>query len=576
MSKPAPSPAPLSIELTSPQTVDGRRAAFQSLWLLVRMRHAHDAGAGMVRLADLRGEVSDASTLRMVVSRAFRDFKAWDIEVGWGEDTQREPRFLNAERRSQGPFWLPAAQAKRVRVLVDGRAATATEVASFLGLRARKAPAANAPPPDAVHLQDAAFWKQLVASQQAARQGRLMAPVAGIAGVAGVAGVAGASNSGTTSGSALESIRLAGTLAATDFQRALVTLNEAMLWRRLGDNEQARRRLQALKKQRLAHHVAGNDYLGAMECIVSAWCAYTARDLPLAQSLLAGMAEDAARGLVLRHHPDVRFEWCNLWALACRSRALGLAADDKPAAAALAEESLRRFGEALAAAFESHSFDAAQHVAANMGMAAWLFDRVGLSDLPTLAHDGNADTTRRAVQWIAFSEWLCGHTDGQGRSAWNAIYLMRIARGHCHGRVDASAGHPTLAQFRAQKPLDPAAVSRLAGPLADAFDATHWPARWVDVAQARLADHQAGRRRYPGLQHCSLLFEHAWYAAHAGELKAAEASLGLLREALPQLVPSDRAYFTESWNDTLPAELVLEAKPPRRPAARKKAAPRAR
>jgi hypothetical protein len=312
--KSAAAPALLSIELTSPQSVNGRRAAFQSLWLLVRMQHAHDAEAGLVRLADLRGEVSDASTLRMVVSRAFRDFKTWDIEVGWGEDTQREPRFLNAERRSQGPFWLPAPEAKRVRMLVGGRAATAAEVASFLGLRSRKTRAASpgstgSPPPDAVHLQDAAFWKQLVASQQAARQGRLMAPVAG----------GGATGQPT---SALESIRTAGTLAATDFQRALVTLNEAMLWRRLGDNEQARRRLQALKKQRLAHHVAGNDYLGAMECIVSAWCAYTARDLPLAQSLLAGMADDAARGLVLRHHPDVRFEWCNLWALVCRSRAV--------------------------------------------------------------------------------------------------------------------------------------------------------------------------------------------------------------------------------------------------------------
>ena len=549
------SPALLSIELTSPQSVDGRRAAFQSLWLLVRMQHAHahGGGSGVVRLADLRGEVSDASTLRMVVSRAFRDFKAWGLEVGWGEDLQREPRFLNAERRSQGPFWLPAAQAKRLRLLVDNRPATAAEVASFLGLRSRKAQAAGTiTPPDAVHLQDAAFWKQLVASQQAARQGRLMSPVAG----------------GNGNGSALEAIRLAGTLAASDFQRALVTLNEAMLWRRLGDNEQARRRLQALKKQRLAHHVAGNDYLGAMECIVSAWCAYTARDLPLAQSLLGGMAQDPARALVLRHHPDVRFEWCNLWALACRSRALALAADDRPAAAALAEESLQRFGEALAAAFESHSFDAAQHVAANMGMAAWLFDRVGLGDLPALAHDGHrADTTRRAVQWIAFSEWLCGHTDGQGRSAWNAIYLMRIARGHC--RPDAQ---PTLAQFRAQKPLDPAAVSKLAGPLADAFDTANWPARWVDVAQARLADHQAGRRRYPGLQQGSLLFEHAWYAAHAGDLKAAEHSLAQLREVLPQLVPSDRAYFTESWNDALPAELVLEAKPPRRPSAPRKKA----
>lgn len=117
---PASASSPLVVELTSPQSVDGRRAAFQSLWLLVRMRHAHDSQTPMVRLADLRGEVSDASTLRMVVSRAFRDFKAWGIEVGWGEDSTREPRFLNAERRSQGPFWLPPAEARRVRCEVEG------------------------------------------------------------------------------------------------------------------------------------------------------------------------------------------------------------------------------------------------------------------------------------------------------------------------------------------------------------------------------------------------------------------------------------------------------------------------
>eukprot|EP01036_Dinobryon_divergens_P000835 gene835-1090_t len=46
------------------------------------------------------------------------------------------------------------------------------------------------------------------------------------------------------------------------------------------------------------------------------------------ENATAEAADDAARGLVLRHHPDVRFEWCNLWALVCRSRALGLSADD--------------------------------------------------------------------------------------------------------------------------------------------------------------------------------------------------------------------------------------------------------
>ncbi|WP_269758990.1 hypothetical protein [Variovorax sp. E3] len=73
-------------------------------------------------------------------------------------------------------------------------------MASFLGLRARKAQATGSPPPDAVHLQDAAFWKQLVASQQAARQGRLMAPVAGN-------GSSGGSGADAQPPSALESIR---------------------------------------------------------------------------------------------------------------------------------------------------------------------------------------------------------------------------------------------------------------------------------------------------------------------------------------------------------------------------------
>ncbi len=103
---------PLTVELTSPQSVDGRPAPYQSLWLLVRLHRARLDGAPL-RLDDLRGQVSSAATLRMVVSRAFRDFKAWGVAVGWGADASRDPRFLNAEGRSQGPFWLPPAQAAR-------------------------------------------------------------------------------------------------------------------------------------------------------------------------------------------------------------------------------------------------------------------------------------------------------------------------------------------------------------------------------------------------------------------------------------------------------------------------------
>jgi hypothetical protein len=532
----------VAIELSSPQSVDGRPATYQSLWLLVRLLHAHAAGQP-VRIDDLRGQVSAARTQRMLVSRAFRDFKAWGLAVGWGEDRTRDPRFLNAERRSQGPFWLPDATAQQLRLQVEGRAASAAEHAAFLGLPAPMARAGvAAAPADAVHLQDAGFWQQLVAAQQAMRQGRWAARL--------TAG-------GTPApASALQAMRRAAQLAGSDFQRALVTLNEALLWRRIGDDAQARRRVQALARQRLARHVAGHDYLGAMAAIVSAWCDYTARDLPAARAQLQAIASDPAQGALLAHHPQVRFEWSNLWALACRSQALGSAAQAPATAASQAEESLQHFGRALAAAFESHSFDAAQHVAANMGMAVWLFERVGLH--------GGADSARpRAIQWIAFSEWLSGQAEVQGRSAWNAIYLLRIARGACQ-----PPPRPTLAQFRALAPLTPATLAREAGPLAEVFQGTDWPDDWVQVAGLRLAEHRSGARRYPGLQYCGLLLEQAWFAAHAGALALAAQALAALREALPTLVASDRAYFREVWNDALPAELLALEPPPRRPRAR--------
>ena len=543
----------IDIELSSPQSVDGRPAAYQSLWLLVRLHHAQRQGE-VVALDALRGQVSSARTLRMVVSRAFRDFKAWGLRVGWGTDAARDPRFLNAEGRSQGPFWLPATEARRLRLRVDGQPARPAEVAAFLGLsasprRARTSAAAEAQA-GAVQLQDARFWHQLAAAQQAMRQGRWAAPVQG-------------RRDAHAPTSALAAMRQAADLAQDDYQRALVTLNEALLWRRLGDDAQARKRLAALQRQRLARQVASHDYLGAMAAIVGAWCSYTARDLPQAQAQLAAMTRDAQQAPLLRHHPQVRFEWSNLWALACRSRALALAATDASAATQQADEAMAHFGRALAAAFESHAFDAAQHVAANMGMAVWLFDRVGLG-VQAAGQARGVDARRHAVQWIAFSEWLCSLADGQGRSAWNAIYLMRIARGDCQPRP----GLP-LADFAALRPLTPRALAEeSADRLIPGLDGPATRGGWAGVAAQHLADHDAGQRRYPGLQLAGLLFEQAWFAAHGRDLRTAATALTRLRTVLPQLVPSDRAYFRDVWNDALPAELLALEPPPRRSARR--------
>ena len=390
----------------------------------------------------------------------------------------------------------------------------------------------------------------LAAAQQAMRQGRWAVPIQG-------------RRDAKAPASALAAMRQAADLAQDDYQRALVTLNEALLWRRLGDDAQARKRLAALQRQRLARQVASHDYLGAMAAIVGAWCSYTARDLPQAQAQLAAMTRDAQQAPLLRHHPQVRFEWSNLWALACRSRALGMAATDAAAATQQADEAMAHFGRALASAFESHNFDAAQHVAANMGMAVWLFDRVGLG-VQAAGQARGADARRHAVQWIAFSEWLCSLADGQGRSAWNAIYLMRIARGDCQPRP----GLP-MADFAALRPLTPRALAEeSADRLAPGLDGPATRGGWAGVAARHLADHDAGQRRYPGLQLAGLLFEQAWFAAHDRDLRTAATALTRLRTVLPQLVPSDRAYFRDVWNDALPAELLALEPPPRRSARR--------
>lgn len=116
----------LEIELTVPQRINGKRVSFQSLWLLLRLFYArrYEDDIGIVRLTELRRQFTDARTLCMFVSRAFRAFAEWEILVGWGEDAQADPRFLNLEKRSQGPFWLLAGEETKICCFANGRAAT--------------------------------------------------------------------------------------------------------------------------------------------------------------------------------------------------------------------------------------------------------------------------------------------------------------------------------------------------------------------------------------------------------------------------------------------------------------------
>ena len=515
----------LHLELTTPQTVDGRRAPFQSLWLLVRLAYAHRLSPEQpfVRLADLRGAVSDASTQRMMISRAFRDWQNWGVQAGWGEQRDREPRFLNADKRSQGPFWLTPEDAARVVCLVEGRIADDTDVRAFLGIATAECATDSAAEATASALSgpapgtpNPAFWHAFLTARHAMREGRLLHALG--------AGTHTGSASDAERGGALLALRHAGDAADNDFQRALVTLGEAMAARRLGDSTRASALLSQLRAHRRQRHVLGNDYLAAMERVVTAWCAYDRRDLDLAAGLLARMADAEPGRSLLRYHPQIRFEWNNLSALIERARLLYAdTADVAPEVRGqTAQRIVAQFETALAAALESQASDAVQQVAANLGMTCWL-----LRD--ALGNSAPDDGTTDAVRWLAMSEWQALRNGGPLQSAWNAIALMRIAR------ADAPHAALTLADLRAQ-----------AGPFAEAFDARYWPQRWADVAALRLREHDSGRHRYGHVQVSGLLLELAWFANADGDHATTRTAMERLSETTQDLAPHDRAYFVQA------------------------------
>ncbi|TJZ79188.1 hypothetical protein [Chitiniphilus eburneus] len=477
------------VELTTPQTVDGARAPFQSLWLLVRLAQARQLGHPAVHSQALHRGFSDAKTLRMAISRAFRDFARWGVTVGWGDDSGRDVRFLNTGQRSRGPFWLPAAEAARLQFTVAGVPASPDDLIAFLGEDAT--PMEDS---ERLTLDELPFWRQMTLARLAIRSGRLV--------------------SAQRDDGALGALRLAGELATVPAEQAHLWLTEAWIWRRLGDAAQTARLLQQLRRLRRRHVLVDDAYLAAMERLLGAWCAYDRRDLACAERLLDNLAADA--GVLLRHHPHLRFEWHNLSALLLRSRAL--AQPRHPDAGTWARVALERFGTALATALRSQTLDAAQQGAANLGMAQWLFRLAGLG--------GDADSAAQAVQWIAFSEWLCVRNGLSRQSAWNPLYLMRIARGELAG------GAPI--------PLD--TLLGWAGPFAEALAGLPLNEGWHATAMGLLHEHDAGRCRYPATQLCALLYEAAWFGRHE-KVAGTPELLARLRTQLAELSPADRDYY---------------------------------
>ncbi|MBV1775912.1 hypothetical protein KSF73_09310 [Burkholderiaceae bacterium DAT-1] len=505
------------IDLRSPQTVNGQRAPWQSLWLLLRLLHQHRNGLSpLVRAAELREQFPDARNQRMIISRAFKDFASWGIQIGWGEDCRRDPRLLNPDGRSQGPFWLAEGEPERIRCTLDNDTATEREIGEMLGLNAHSSQTGK-PQTDA----SPGFWMALATAQQAMREGRLLTRL----------GQAHQHQAG-----ALAGFKEAAAMAGDHLSEALAVLGEASVWRRLDDLSTARKTLARLRKTLKLAGPDDSGYLDAMEQILSAWCTYAQRDVAGTEAILQAMHSHPQRGLVVRIHPRIRFEWHNLMALSERSRAL--AADKRSsklrpehAAAAMAH-----FAQALRAAFEQGSFDAAQQVAANTGMAIWLF-----RDQSLIAETAPGHTLQDALRWLLFSEWLCRCAGASGHSAWNAIYLMRIARAACRLNTRLS-----MRQFRSLTPMPPDTILHSAGNSGAMPD---WqsllPSSWLALARDLYEGMMSGAARYSLLQRCGVCLEYGWYATHAGDLPAARRALDALREAMPDLPPSDRDYFNE-------------------------------
>lgn len=493
----------VTVQLLPPAQVNQQIARPQSLWLLLRLCLAADAPAGEDWLLadELREAHPQASHLRMLISRAFADFAAWGVQVGWGLDRSREPQWLTPARRNRGPFWLAPGERSRIRIRIGERPARAEELRLWLGLadaprELRKRPATlPATPPE--------YWFRYAKARRDMLDGQLIVDA--------------------------DHGALAGFRAAvrnTDERRlqALALLQQAMVWRRAGNADAAMQVLDDLNKLRRPQGGAEIGWIGAMAEVVRAWCAYAERNLPEAERLLQAARVDPRWRAHFQYHPRVQTEQANLQALIQRARALD--SSRPPTQRALdAGQAIQHYRTALSLAHEAELFDAAASAASNLGWTLWLFQHSGLQ-VPGAEDD-------LPLRWIALATWLAD-THGNALSAWNQIYLLRMVR--AGGPTEAS---PALATFRQWPLLSPAQYRQLVSPLV----LPKRPSRWLDVARALQSEIDAGARQVDALQRANVLLELAWYEAYEGDTAASSKAVARLRQRLRELTEPDRAFF---------------------------------
>ncbi len=533
----AMSASTILVELSSPYRVADHAARYQSVWLLARIWLAASRDSEDLAVATVRTRFADAVDIRMIVSRAFADFARWGIPVGWGTDKAVGISGLRTTSRSRGPFWMPVAAARRLRFAADGKALGAAGVARWLGQSPENDAAAPARTDDGLQyvMRDMAFWRHLTQAMRGAQDGF----------------------AGALDHSVAESFRAAQRTASDDFQHALSLLKESLAWRRSDRLDKSRTALRKFERIVVAGGVnAALPTFAAMAHVVRAWEHYARSDLDAAQRELARLSGDAELRPVVRYNPRIRFETLNLEALVHKSVAMRADSPDAAPAPAQRQDAARQaldaFSGALQAAYEADSVDAVQHAAANIGWSLWLFWQHRLVDAARTMAAG--DVQQQAMRWLGLSEWICDRFGVGGGSAWNTIFLLRVARGH----LDSHAA-PSLAAFRAQQPLTVTAAIDALRPFHAPFAPAKGFVRWSSVAAFALEEHDTGRVRYNALQLANLLLETAWYLTHEqGASRQAYGAMERLAVQLGALRAGERGFFHASIN-MFPPELRAAA-----------------
>lgn len=499
--------ASIRVDLQAPACVNGAAAAPQSLWFAMRLwviANEANPTERWLRSETLRERSGPTRNPRMMISRAFADFAHWGLRVGWGMDPTRDPALLAIGGRSRGPFWLAAGEAERLQPMLGTRSIGLAEVREWLECAQPTTPIE--PAADSVATASASYWNAWALAKRRALDGRLL---------------------GDGSAGALSNYRLAQSLATHPYHEALALLQQAIVWRRAGNADAARKALAQIHQDWRDAQAPEHAWLGAMTAVVLAWCAYTERDLVAARRILATACADPRWRDLFEFHPRVRAEHANLQALICRAIALDERGTPVEREAA-AHAAIQHYQRALAVAGEADYFDAAASAASNLGWTLWLFRRTGLRLDPA---PGST-----ALQWIALAAALAEqHHVGGG--SWNDIYLLRMVRDG-----GPTALHPGVAEFRSWPVLEVSAFREAIQPIRWTGSARHWR----ELAADRAAAASAGKLDIDALQQANLLLEWAWYEAHSGDLGVAAQASAKLRRRLRELLPAERQFFRDA------------------------------